>query len=105
MGISFTELRASIEARTVIICSLEQALYQVLVVIDGVETLLREDNGRPYRSHNLQLVREALQNMPIASMVLRQQSAYDEMIGQPPREQDNCLEVHLSLDLDLPPLH
>lgn len=30
-------------------------------------------------------------------LVLRQHSAYDEMIGHPPREQDNMLELPLSM--------
>ena len=81
-----------------VIHSLEQALYQVTVVIGGEEHLLVENDGKTFRRHNLQQVREALQAMPVASLVLRQQSAYDEMIGQPLRETSNALEVPLSLE-------
>lgn len=102
MSITFAEFARRQERCRVIVVSLEQALYQVLVDIDGIETLLRDDSGRPFRCHNLQGVREALVNLPISSLVLRQQSAYDEMIGQPMREQHNTLEVTLSLDLGLP---
>ena len=99
MAITFAHFAGSAPPRPVIISSLDQALYQVLIVINGVETLLLENNGRPFRRHSLNEVREALQNMPIASLVLRQQSAYDEMIGQPVRRQDNTLEVPLSMEL------
>jgi hypothetical protein len=36
--------------------------------------------------------------LPLAALSLRQQSPYDEMVGQPLRQQDNTLEVPLSLD-------
>ncbi|MFK8050425.1 MAG: DUF6482 family protein [Halioglobus sp.] len=102
MSITFTEFGQRQEKCQVIVLSLDQALYQVLVNVDGKETLLKEDGGRPFRCRSLQGVREALVAMPVASLVLRHQSAYDEMIGQPLRERDNTLEVKLSLDLDLP---
>jgi hypothetical protein len=41
-------------------------------------------------------VRETLQLLPVSSLVLRQFSAYDEMVGQPPRAEDNLLEIPLS---------
>ena len=82
-----------------IIHSLEQALYQVTLEVDGEERLLVEKDGRTFRRHSLQQVREALQTLPVASLRLRQQSAYDEMIGQPAREGSNVLEVTLSLEL------
>jgi hypothetical protein len=89
-----------------VIRSLDQALYQVTLVVDGRERLLTEDNGRVFRRHSLLEVREALQALPLDSAVLRQDSAYDEMIGQPGRERDNTLEVPLSLELyQAPTLH
>ena len=86
-----------------VIHSLDQALYQVTLVIDEREHLLVENNGKTFRRHSLQQVREALQTLPVASLVLRQQSAYDEMIGQPVREGSNVLEVPLSLEQYPPP--
>lgn len=77
--------------------SLEQALYQVTVLHEGMEKLLSEDNGRILRRRSLLEVKEALAGLPLSSLVLRQQSAYDEMIGQAPREGDNTLEVPLAL--------
>ena len=98
MKITFQGFSQLPEPVPVVIHSLEQALYQVTVVIAGEEHLLMENNGKTFRRYNLQQVREALQPMPVASLTLRHQSAYDEMIGQPYREASNALEVSLSLE-------
>ena len=102
MTLSFSEFSVLDEAVPVIIHSLDQALYQETVEREGREYLLVENNERTFRRHSLNEIREALRNMPIASLVLRQRSAYDEMIGQVPREAENTLEIPLSLDLDPP---
>ena len=99
MKMSFSEFSVLDVAVPVIIHSLDQALYQVTVEREGREYLLVENNERTFRRHSLHELREALRNMPIASLVLRQRSAYDEMIGQVPREAENTLEIPLSLDL------
>lgn len=106
MKITFRQARALSSPARAVIRSLDQALYQVTLVVDGRERLLTEDNGRVFRRHSLLEVREALQALPLDSAVLRQDSAYDEMIGQPGREGDNTLEVPLSLELyQAPTLH
>lgn len=103
MKISVREFAGLGEKVPVIVHSLDQALYQVTVLIDGAERLLVDGKGRPLRSHSLQRVREMLRRLPVASLVLRQQSAYDEMIGQPLREGENTLEVPLGLPEEEPP--
>jgi hypothetical protein len=106
MKISVRELALVEDRVPVIVHSLDQALYQVTVLIDGAERLLVDDSGRTLRSHSLERLREMLARLPVASLVLRQRSAYDEMIGQPPREGDNVLEVSLALpEGEPPPLH
>jgi hypothetical protein len=80
----------------VVIHSLERALYQVTVMQDGEPCLLVDETGRAIRHHNLQRVREMLQTLPVGTITLRHESAYDEMIGQPPRDHSNALEVKLS---------
>ena len=97
MKIAIAEFALFRDRVPVVIYSLDVALYQVMVVVDGQEKLLVENSGRTFRRHSLQQVREALRLLPISSLVLRQLSAYDEMVGQPPRAQDNRLEVPLSL--------
>ena len=40
-----------------------------------------------------------LQVLPVGTITLRHESAYDEMIGQPSRESSNALEVNLSHEM------
>ncbi|MEP5569311.1 MAG: DUF6482 family protein [Halioglobus sp.] len=106
MKISLDALSRLDRPVSAVIHSLEQALYQVTVTINGDSFLLTENSGVILRRHSLQRVRELLRDMPIESLKLRHQSAYDEMIGQPIRTQDNTLEVSLSLDtLGSPVIH
>jgi len=99
MKISFAEFAALDVTVSVIIHSLDQALYQVTIERGGREYLLVENDQRTFRRHSLNEIREALQNLPVASLVLRQRSAWNDMIGQVPREAANTLEIPLSLDL------
>ena len=83
----------------VVVHSIDMVGYQAAVVVNGEEHLLLTDNGRPLRHQSLMLMREVMDTMPVASLVLRHQSAHDEMINQPVRGGSNALEVALSLDL------
>ena len=97
MKISFDQLSRLVTPPKVIIHSLDLALYQVTVDLPGGgSALLVSDNGKPYRERNLNAVRDALQGIAMASLWLRQQSAYDEMVGQPPPALGtNALELRL----------
>jgi hypothetical protein len=103
MALSIADFSRLEQPVHVVIHSLDRALYQVTVLLEGQEQLLVESPGRPFRHHNLQQVREMLHTLPVASITLRQQSAYDEMIGQPAREEANTLELPLSLEEYPPP--
>lgn len=96
---SFKEIQQQGRSVSAIVHSVDQALYQVTLRIDGAEHLLVENNGKTFRRHSLNEVREALSVLPIEAAILRQTSAFDEMIGQPLRAGDNALEVPLSLDV------
>ena len=98
MKLSFRDVLSRGVPVVAVVQSLEQALYQVMVIADGKECLLTENDGKTFRRSSLSAVREALQLLPLAALSLRQQSPYDEMVGQPLRQQDNTLEVPLSLD-------
>jgi len=93
--ISIEELRMG-PCRPVVIHSTEGALYTASVVDDGAERALTDSYGRALSWRSLQRAREALQEFPVASLTLRQRSAYDEMVGQP-RGGSNVLEVPLSI--------
>ena len=79
--------------------SIDMAGYQATVLIDGKTHLLMDKIKKPLHRKSLMAMREALQSMPVASLVLQHQSAYDEMINQPERERDNTLAVPLSRNL------
>ncbi|MFK7975434.1 MAG: DUF6482 family protein [Halioglobus sp.] len=100
---SFRELQKEGRSAQAVVHSVDQSLYQVTLWIDGEEHLLTENTGKTFCRHSLNEVREALALLPIETASLRQTSAYDEMIGQPVRVQDNALEVPLSLEL-YPPI-
>lgn len=95
MTISLKALQKQTEIEKVIIHSLDCALYQVSVIIDGEERYLIDDKGQFMRSHNKLSLQNLFESLPVRRMVLRQQSAYDEMVGQPSRGGDNALEVPL----------
>lgn len=95
MIISLKALRQQTEIEKVIIHSLDCALYQVSVIIKGEERYLTDEQGNFMRSHNKLSLQTLFDGLPVQKMVLRQQSAYDEMVGQPIRDGDNFLEVPL----------
>ena len=104
MKISLEQLSRLDRHAQAVIHSLEQALYQVTLTIGDDSYLLTENSGSILRRHSLQQVRELLREMPLDSIRLRHQSAYDEMIGQPVRTADNTLDVPLSLDVITAPV-
>ncbi len=87
----------------VIVHSIDMVGYQATVVIDGEERLIVGGDSKPLRKKSLMDMREALKAMPISSLTLSHQSAYDEMINQPQRQQPNTMQVSLASDL-YPPL-
>lgn len=80
----------------VTIHSLERSLYQITADLPGGPHLLVNAKGGAVRFRDLQRARSLLQGLPVSSVTLRHDSAYDEMIGQPPRAQTNALSLPLS---------
>ena len=78
-----------------VIHSLEMSLYQASVIIDGDEHYITEEDGRLIRSHNIVDMRRLCHNIEAKEVVLRQDNAYDEMVGSPIRVGENTLEVPL----------
>jgi hypothetical protein len=73
--------------------SIDMALYQVSVMIDGFEFYVKENNGEYLRARSPVEVQKRLDGIEYVQMVLRHESAYDEMVGQPTRQGSNALEV------------
>ena len=65
------------------------------MLVDDEEHLVVEDSQKPVRTRSLQKMREMLAGLPIASITLRHESAYDEMVGQPLRQCSNALEINM----------
>ena len=87
------ELQGMPSFEKVVIHSLAPNLYQVSVVVGSEEVFVSDGKGRFLSSHNKQDLQNLFKGKLVGSMVLRQQSAYDEMVGQPLRVSTNCLEV------------
>lgn len=95
MKISLSELKNRGPLAKVAIRSTELSLYLAEVELDGEPHLVCDDAGVPLKTVNLVSMRERLEGLDVEALVLVQDSAYDEMIGQPPREGSNRLEIPL----------
>jgi len=80
----------------VVIHSIDQSLYQLSVSIDGVEYYVADNKGKLLRAFNIVDLQKQCRGLNYAEMVLRHQSAYDEMIGHDDTQPGaNTLEVPL----------
>ncbi len=79
----------------VVIHSLDQSLYQVSIEVDGEQHYLVDEKNKPVKSSNKLDLQAIFERLNVREMILRHESAYDEMVGQPIREQKNTLEVRL----------
>lgn len=94
--IHVSDLNPAHPIKKVIVHSLAPMLYQISIEDDLGEHLVYTDKNTPYRSTCIEKIKELFEPFTFRSMVLRQQSAYDEMIGHPNKQADNTLEVMLS---------
>ena len=72
--------------------SLEQALYQASVIIDGVEHAVEDAKGKRITTRNLLELQKKFTDVNCDNHVLRHESPYDEMIGGAEKG-DNAMEV------------
>ncbi len=93
MKLRIADLASYPAIKKVIVHSIDQMLYIITVIIDEHEQLLYKNDGHPFRTSRISEIHQALAQANADETVLRQQSPYDEMIGLPPREGDNTLEV------------
>lgn len=95
MAVDISTLKKSTRIDKVIIHSLDCSLYQASIIIDGEEHYLTDKKGKMLRSFNLLSFQAMFQPFTVTEMVMRHQSAYDEMIGQSTRIESNAMEVPL----------
>lgn len=99
MKVSIKDLRRREGIAKVIIESVDLSIYIARAVIDGREYLVSDVDGSVLKTRNLMAMKEQLDGLSIAEMVLQQRSAYDEMVGHIAEPVDNAMEVRLSADL------
>ncbi|WP_404973700.1 DUF6482 family protein [Vibrio campbellii] len=95
MSMPLSKLEKFFYIDKLVIHSLDLALYQVSVLVDGKEHFVTDDKGKFLRAHSILELQKQCRNLNANKQVLRQQSAYDEMVGQPSRSGTNELEVLL----------
>jgi len=93
------ELAAGKLIDRLVIRSIDLSLYIAVAEVGGDDCLIINADGSTFKTRNLLDMRQAVAELSIAKLVLRQESAYDEMVGQPDREESNALEVGLSTEL------
>lgn len=93
--IPFQKLNKRDPIEKVIIVSLDLALYQVNVLVDEQELLVSDKKGKPLRARNTLEIEALFEGYNVKDMVLRHESAYDEMVNQPTRQGSNRMEVPL----------
>lgn len=86
---------SSTTLQKLIINSLEHALYQAIVVIDGEEHIVWKNDKETLTTRSLVKMREHFEDFDVSDIVLRQESAYDEMIGLNTGSGNNRMEVPL----------
>lgn len=97
MKISLAELRRLAPTR-VIIESVDLSLYIAHAFVDGEQCLIVDASGKVLKTRNLLDMKAHLAALKTAELVLRQRSAYDEMVGQSWDTADNTLELPVSAD-------
>ena len=96
MKLKLKEIRQKSGIDRFIIESVDLSLYIAFVQIDGVEHLIADNTGKPLKTTNLLSMQRQIKQFGQVESVLRQRSAYDEMVGRPSQvSADNTMEISL----------
>ena len=87
--------RRRAEVERLIIESVDLSLYLARAVIAGEEYLIADRDGKFLKTHNLLAMKRRLKQCVDCEIFLRQQSAYDEMVGHSYAASANTMEVSL----------
>jgi hypothetical protein len=93
--ILLTDLSRFAAIDKVIIESLEQALYRLVLEVDQQQYYVLEAPNKLLTRRSIVAIQELLTPFPVRGMYLSHQSAYDEMIGQDTNTDGNQLFVPL----------
>ena len=80
--------------------SFESSIYLVELEIEKKIYLVKDEQGRPLSFRSVLDARKPFKELEIARAELVQESAYDEMIGQPVGDEKNTLRVNIALPRD-----
>ncbi len=95
MGIALKKLKACKGLEKVVIESVDLSLYIATALVGDAEELVLGRDGKPLKTHNLLSMQRQLRAVTDAELVLRQRSAYDEMVGHSYAHTDNTMELSL----------
>lgn len=93
MTICISDLENKKNIEKIIIHSLDNSLYQASVIINGEEKYITDNDGKLLRSFNILNFQSMFKKFTTDNIVMRHQSAYDEMIAQPLRIDSNAIEI------------
>lgn len=94
--IRVSDLNPAQPVQKVIVYSFEPILYQISIEDELGEHVVCTEDNTPFCTTCIEKAKSLFEPFCVKAMVLRQQSAYDEMIGHPRRQAENTLEVMLS---------
>lgn len=92
MKITLRELRGC-HVQKLVIESVDLSLYIAQALVDDGMHLVVDENGKPLKARNLMGMKGHFIDISVDACVLRQRSAYDEMIGHRWQAADNTLEI------------
>lgn len=96
MKLQLSKLKGRSDIERFIIESVDLSLYIAFAQIDGDEHLLADNKGKVLKTTNLLSMQRHVKPFGAIDCVLRQRSAYDEMVGKPPATSgDNTMELSL----------
>ena len=95
MKLKLKEIRQKSGIDRFIIESVDLSLYIAFVQVDGVEHLIADNTGKPLKTTNLLSMQRQIKQFGQVESVLRQRSAYDEMVGHSYQAADNVMELPL----------
>lgn len=101
MGIALKRLAKTEGLQKIVIESVDLSLYIATAVVGGDEQLISAADGKPLKTRNLLDMQRQLRAAVDCELVLRQRSAYDEMVGHQHATTDNTMELSLG-DQPLP---
>lgn len=96
MKLTLKEIKRTPNIDRFVIESVDLSLYIAFVQINGEEHLIADNKGKPLKTTNLLSMQRQIKQFGQIEVVLRQRSAYDEMVGRGAQQMgDNTMELSL----------